>query len=960
MGLAYNALDDDDDVDAYDLSQAMKPSARTGVKTDPKKLKEEPGFFSGSSTAVQRGIKAGLGKVAVSLMGTEEENQAAAKNDPLQMQLYQSAIQKDGVVATGTFEQFTERAYNEGKKDTMQFIKDNSPNEGDGMAAQVLNSLGDYGTRGVVGGSTAGAAYVVGTSTKDYVYNKLIASGVDEETAQKASTNDGLVDGITMAVPVFRGPGIVKNTGLVAAPVAITEAERAVNNNMLSDKGYEKQAKEYEFSTENVVTGLILGGAINRGTAYLDARGNKIAEQTTEQAQTTAELKEEILPNIAKRIHDEYTELGLQSNNIETREKTKQNINAVENQLLNKQPINVPHPDIPEPPAKPRLNKSNLNSNGLLLANKAEQMGINPSDALTIAHLESGAGFSSSAQNKSSSANGILQVIDDSWERLGGGNRSDINEQIRVGLLHMQEANSYIAKKLGREPVAHEQYLGHLLGPEGATRVLKADPDAKLIDVVRKYDSKHADDIVKNNGMDGLTVGQAISKWEQKWNKVSARYGGNGANRVSTAYDANGNSYELLTEIEDLSDLVASNEMNGALNAMYPQELQPRDRSSAASQMQIENIANNLRAEVLGNSHRVSDGAPIIDLNNVVESGNGRTLAIRKANETGRADDYRAYVEQYARDNGIDISGMKQPVLVRRRLSEADQVEFARVANQQDIAGYSATERARNDVIPDTSLLKFNQDGNINFDQSHDFVKQFLQSIPEAERVNLITKDKQLSQDGKRRIEAAVAHHSYGDSNLVARLSENLDDESKNLLNALMRVAPQLAQLNDLMKQGGRHANTIAKDLAIAAQKLSDLKANGQTVHDYLHQGQLIDDGLSDGAKQFLNMFDANKRSSKAISDNIQSEINKIEQMGDPRQESLFGNTPIEKAALQRIAENPERKVAVTKQREDGSFYEEEIRLSDVFDYIKEQNKISDQELTATQAAVTCSLKFGD
>ena len=123
MGLAYNALDDDDDVDAYDLSQAMKPSARTGVKTDPKKLKEEPGFFSGSSTAVQRGVKAGLGKVAVSLMGTGEENQAAAKDDPLQMQLYQSAIQRDGVVATGTFEQFTERAYNEGKKDTMQFIK---------------------------------------------------------------------------------------------------------------------------------------------------------------------------------------------------------------------------------------------------------------------------------------------------------------------------------------------------------------------------------------------------------------------------------------------------------------------------------------------------------------------------------------------------------------------------------------------------------------------------------------------------------------------------------------------------------------------------------------------------------------------------------------------------------------------------------------------------------------------
>jgi hypothetical protein len=37
MGLAYNALDDDDsDLDAYDLSQTMKPSARSGIPTDPK------------------------------------------------------------------------------------------------------------------------------------------------------------------------------------------------------------------------------------------------------------------------------------------------------------------------------------------------------------------------------------------------------------------------------------------------------------------------------------------------------------------------------------------------------------------------------------------------------------------------------------------------------------------------------------------------------------------------------------------------------------------------------------------------------------------------------------------------------------------------------------------------------------------------------------------------------------
>ena len=960
MGLAYNAFDDEDDLDAYDLSQSIKPNSQTGIRTDPTKLKEEPGFFSGSSTAVQRGVKAGLGKVAVSLMGTEEENRKAAKNNTLQQQLYQTAIQKDGVIKTGTIEQYTERKYKEEKKDTMQFVKDNSPNESDGIAAQVFNTLGDYGTRGAIGGSVAGGAYVVGTSTKDYVYNKLIASGVDEATAQKASLNDGFVDGILMVAPVYRGAGIAKNVGLVAAPVALFEAGHAVNENMLSNKGYKNQAREYEFSTENVITGLVLGSAINRGSAYLSTRGNKNnAEQTPEQAQATAEIKDDVIPAIAKRLDDEYTELGLHSDDIETREKIKQNKNVAENQLMSRQPVSVPYPDISEPPVKPVLNKSTLNSNGQLLAAKAEQVGVNPSDALTIAHLESGGNFSASAQNPESSANGILQVINSSWKRLGGGNRNDIGEQIRVGLLHIKEANSYIAKKIGREPVAHEQYLGHLLGPGGAVKVLQADPNAKLIDIVRKFDSKNANDIVNNNNMTGLTVGQAISKWEQKWNKVSPRYGGNGSERVSTAYDAKGGEYELLTDVADLSDLIASNEINGTLNSMYPQELQPRDRSSAASQLQIDSIANNLRSELLGNSHRVSDGAPIIGPDNIVESGNGRTMAINKAFETDKADEYRAFVEKYAQDHGIDISEMKRPVMIRMRLSETDRAEFARAANQPDVAGYSATEKARNDVLPDTGLLKFNQDGNINYDQSNDFVKQFIQSIPEAERVNLITADRQLSQDGKRRIESAITHKAYGDSKLVARLAENIDDDSKNVLSALLRAAPQLAQLGDLVKQGGRHNNTIAKDLAQAAQKFSDLKAKGQTVPDYLNQGQLIDDGLSSGAKDFLSVFDSNKRSAKAISDNIQDEINRIEGMGDPRQGSLFGDTPEQITAMQILRDHPDMEFSTLIEDASGNQIEATTTSSSILEQLKQDAEMAELDIAATQAAISCALQFG-
>ncbi|MEK5760361.1 lytic transglycosylase domain-containing protein, partial [Acinetobacter variabilis] len=131
------------------------------------------------------------------------------------------------------------------------------------------------------------------------------------------------------------------------------------------------------------------------------------------------------------------------------------------------------------------------------------------------------------------------------------------------------------------------------------------------------------------------------------------------------------------------------------------------------------------------------------------------------------------------------------------------------------------------------------------------FVRNFVNQLPQSERASVMTSEGRLSQEGKRRIESAMVQRTYDDASLVTRLAENLDDDSKNVLNALLRAAPQLAQLGDLVKQGGRHQNTIAQDLAQAAQKLSDLKANGQTVPDYLNQGQLIDDGLSPGARDF-------------------------------------------------------------------------------------------------------------
>lgn len=240
-----------------------------------------------------------------------------------------------------------------------------------------------------------------------------------------------------------------------------------------------------------------------------------------------------------------------------------------------------------------------------------------------------------------------------------------------------------------------------------------------------------------------------------------------------------------------------------------------------------------------------------------------------------------------------------------------------------------------------------------------DYIRGFVDQLPQSERANAITSDGKLSQDGKRRIESAIVQHAYNDPNLVKRLSENLDDDSKTVLNALLRAAPQLSQLNDLVRQGGRHQNSISSDLAQAVQKYSDLKANGLNVKDYLNQGSLFDDGLSAGAKDFLNVFDSNSRSAKAIGDNIQSKVNEVESKGDPRQGQLFGESPEEKAALDIINNNPDQLITVSRTDPQGNIEEITMTLRDRLDELEAEAKIAEQDVLAAQTAISCALQFG-
>jgi soluble lytic murein transglycosylase-like protein len=61
----------------------------------------------------------------------------------------------------------------------------------------------------------------------------------------------------------------------------------------------------------------------------------------------------------------------------------------------------------------------------------AQERGIDPEIAVNFAQAESS--LNPNAKAKTSSASGLFQVINKTWKEYGGGDKKDIDEQIRVG-----------------------------------------------------------------------------------------------------------------------------------------------------------------------------------------------------------------------------------------------------------------------------------------------------------------------------------------------------------------------------------------------------------------------------------------------------------------------------------------------------------------------------------------------
>lgn len=367
------------------------------------------------------------------------------------------------------------------------------------------------------------------------------------------------------------------------------------------------------------------------------------------------------------------------------------------------------------------------------------------------------------------------------------------------------------------------------------------------------------------------------------------------AKAKTLAYTPKGDEIQSQWDVIDASQLITSNTDTFSPNPDFPSERQPRDRTRAGSQKQVNDMANKLQPNMLGASSDISTGSPFVGANdNVVDSGNGRTMAIRRAYQQGgeKAQAYRQFVSESAGKYGLDtnaVNNMQAPVLVRRNMSDMDRNEFAAAANQPAVARMSSTEQAASDAkrLPDASQLAFGADGNMNLYQSSSYVKNFISGLPATEQSAMMDDAGALSQEGKRRVESAIIQDAYNAPNLVTAISETLGEGSQNILKTLTSKAPQISQINSNMKSGDAFTNTLAIDLGDAAQAYIDIVKSGQDVETYLNQDDMFGEGLSAGATEMLKVFSDNRRSAKAIGDNIQARINTITGKGNPKQGGL-------------------------------------------------------------------------
>ncbi len=469
-----------------------------------------------------------------------------------------------------------------------------------------------------------------------------------------------------------------------------------------------------------------------------------------------------------------------------------------------------------------------------------------------------------------------IEVSDNALKELGGlvkvvGERSNLGKRI-AGLLNTNTATQAVQFKKSGEPFKSE-------------REMKASVSFKTAAA-----NGAEVETVKVEGGFGFRV--VTKKPEATTNKTVV-------GTTSKAFTPSNKSIDVQYRVMEADDLIASNDISGAVNANYPAELQPRDRSRADYQVQMRGIAKNPIPEKLGESTDTDRGAPIVR-NGVVESGNGRTIGLKEAYRAGTATAYRDYLAANAEKFGLDpaqLATMKHPILVRERMTQMTPEEltaFTVDSNANAGVTQSPAERAKSDasLLDDSimSQLVITDDGDLTSNANGRFVRAFAALLGNNEAASYKTADGQWNKSFKDRLMNAVFAKGYDDSDLLASMTESTSPESKNLLTALMNVAGKIGSVKSYDNDVG---TSLSDAITQAAALLNRAKREGASVASIDAQADMLTGHTDADIVALAKELESNIRSAKAMTallDKITSRVlTDVQNMG---QTDIFTGEP--------------------------------------------------------------------
>lgn len=375
--------------------------------------------------------------------------------------------------------------------------------------------------------------------------------------------------------------------------------------------------------------------------------------------------------------------------------------------------------------------------------------------------------------------------------------------------------------------------------------------------------------------------------------------------------------FDATYKIVPAGDITASHNTDYAVNDLYPAELQPRDRNRPQMRGQVEKMAKTMKPELLAESQFVNEGAPIVNNSGVVLNGNGRVMAIQKAyqgltdSHKKSAKAYKDFLASIAPSLGIvpgKVQSMEHPVLVRQAADDADTKAIINSTEGGAKLGGAEQAKADADRLKLSTLEQFVDNGTGEFmnPSNREFRRAAASDVfSDAEGNSVFNEKGDLSPTGAFRIRNAIFAKAYNDNYLLTQLSEATDNNSKNIMNAMIAAAPEVAKVNEGIKNGTLYPDYDISDVITkTAKTIMSLRNEGKPLSFHLQETDLFSQGGSEAERLVLEFIERNKFKSRTIADMYKGACDRIFAVGSPKQSKLFDSKEAPRISLEDIISN--------------------------------------------------------